>query len=149
MIFRRDHAAVQSLDGLKTILRANGYGNGDPFATDSFAAICSRGDLLENGKASMEGCYDSKATSASLFMNGMGAYVVNGPTNQNQPTFNWKLADKMLGHNATGSEQQRSGSANAVAPGLEQYRHVGQPEVFDFDYELMEPRWHEAGHDEL
>ena len=133
------------MDALKTILRSNGYGHGDPLAADPFAAVCSRGDLMPNGQGSLEGCYDSKASSAALFLDGLGAYVINGPTSAGQPVFDWTVADKRLGANATGSEQQRSGSANAVGPSLQQYRHVGQPDVFDFDYELMRPLWGQAG----
>ena len=133
MILRRDHGAAKNINGLKQLLRANGYkdpaeadaetekkqlrhavseighgfgfGSGvgldpsaemdmfvgwsDPLAVDPWAAVCSRGDL-NPGKASLEGCNDSKGSSASLFKDGLKAWVVNGPTNQNQPTFSWE-----------------------------------------------------------
>ena len=88
MIFKRDHGSVSSVEGLQKILRYNGFNNGDEFAIDPWSAICSRGDLADPPSAG--GCYDSKGTSASEFMKTGGAWVINGPTSQDQPTFVWE-----------------------------------------------------------
>jgi hypothetical protein len=154
---------------------------GDPFADTPWMAICSRGDLNPKME-SLQGCYDSKATSASLFMGfeahdvyefkndnilahkkrvkrakksvideltadklnhlkrfPMSAWVINGPTNQHQPTFTWK--------EVKGSYQNATGSSDAVAINAGDAKitgfasHLGMVDKFDFKYEIMAPRW--------
>ena len=61
----------------------------------------------------MEGCYDSKASSAKLFRESTGAWVVNGPTSQNQPVFDWTVwEDYLVSANFSGP----SNAANAMDP---------------------------------
>ena len=109
-IFRRDHTTVTDITGLQEILRSNTFGTGDPLAPDPFSAVCSRGDLATPPFAG--GCYDSKGTSATLFREGQ-AWIVNGPTAQGQPPFVW---------------------AGELA---ENNEHIDQPDVWDFEWELM------------
>ncbi len=111
-IFRRDHGNVNSIDSLQRILRYNGFGNGDEFAVDGWSAICSRGDL--NSPPTLAGCYDSKATSASTFP---AAYVINGPTSQDQPPFSWSKFE-----------------------GDDKNMHEGQLDTFETLWELIPPQ---------
>jgi len=51
-------------------------------------AICSRGDLSKINPGP-DGCYDTKASNLSMILN-MQAIVINGPTYENLPPFNWQ-----------------------------------------------------------
>ena len=140
-ILRRDHGRAKTLDGMMRLMRSNGYGNpDDEFAEDPWMAVCSRGDL-NKGKASLSGCYDSKVSSAGLFRDGMRAYVVNGPTNQGQPVFKWSdiivVSDLS---NASGSPNSEAFNGAGLRLDLSA-SHLGQPDVFDFDYEELQPDW--------
>ena len=112
-IFRRDQSRVSSVDSMKDIMRSNDWEH-DPYSEgNSICAICGRGDLrtdfFEN-----RGCYDTKATSYKMAIR-MQAEAISGPTrgkDSKLPPFRW--------------------SEDAPV-------HSGQPEVFDFDFELMEP----------
>ncbi|KAJ1459661.1 phospholipase B-like protein [Pelagophyceae sp. CCMP2097] len=128
-ILRRDQSTVVDLPSMQKLMRANGYTPNardkrrDPFAKDGWAAICARGDV-DAQNASLAGCYDAKVSSAKLFREHQGAYVVNGPPSSGAlRPFKWSAVD-------TASV---SGSAS----------HLGQPDVFDFRYELLAPRWPE------
>ena len=123
-------------------MRSNGYGHGDPFATDPWAAVCARGDLAKT-TASLAGCQDAKVSSFSLFNDTLGAYVVLGPTNDGQPTFTWKHIEFLDFSNATGSEQSLAINAANTATKLMSGSpsHLLQPETFDFTYELLAPAW--------
>ncbi|ETO01907.1 hypothetical protein RFI_35532, partial [Reticulomyxa filosa] len=86
-IFRRDANNVLTFEEYKSILRYNNY-QVDPIENDSpMWAICSRGDLLKEG-ASPFGCYDSKASNYSMILN-MQAEIINGPTYDDLPPFDW------------------------------------------------------------
>jgi len=150
-IFRRDHLLAQSLEGLKFVMRENGYrpedhantGELDPLAKDPWMAICSRGDLNPSGPA-LVGCYDSKVTSASLFRESFGAWAVNGPTNQGVPTFSWREAEERVDfHGNVSGSTDRGDAANAAdaRASSRRNRHFGQPDVFDFEFELFAPAW--------
>ena len=78
-------------------------------------AICSRGDLEANPYA--DGGYDTKVTSLNRMISTDGekrvvlnVSIVNGPTAQNLPPFQWSKT------NFTD-------------------RHLGQPDVFNFVFE--------------
>eukprot|EP00164_Ancoracysta_twista_P001659 GFYU01002178.1.p1 GENE.GFYU01002178.1~~GFYU01002178.1.p1 ORF type:complete len:544 (+),score=219.20 GFYU01002178.1:76-1707(+) len=112
-IFRRDQATVTDLDSLKKIMRYNDFKN-DPYANgDPMAAICSRGDLRST-HPSPSGCYDSKVTDFPR-MQKLISEAINGPTADDLPPFSW--AD------------------------FEDVSHIGQPEVYDFKFEVMDPEW--------
>jgi len=112
-IFRRDSGTVIDLQSLKHLMRYNGFPN-DPLSGGSpFGAICSRGDLSKD-KPSPVGCYDSKVTNYDMAWR-LEAEAVNGPTTQDGlPPFSWQPFTKMA--------------------------HEGQPDVWDFDFELQSPR---------
>lgn len=139
-IFRRDHRDAMSVDGIKAVMRSNGYRRGDPFAVNAWAAVCARGDLNE-GRRSLAGCYDAKVSSASLFRNGGRAYVVNGPTNDGQPTFDWRKITVVSDlSNASGSPGERA--VNGAGLNLDlSASHLGQPDRFDFTFEELRPTW--------
>jgi len=112
-IFRRDAGKVETFDDFVAIMRYNDYLN-DPYAQgSSWNAICSRGDLSADPSA--DGCYDTKASSASL-MAARQSYIINGPTLGNGlPPFAWTQfpADS----------------------------HVGLPAVYNFTVAAEVPMW--------
>jgi len=109
-IFRRDQSSVGDLTSMQHMMRYNQFQT-DPYAEgDAWGAIAARGDLNESPSAA--GGYDTKVTSDKMFKAGMQVSVVNGPTSQDQKPFTWSTS------------------------GLTD-RHVGQPDVFDFEFELV------------
>jgi hypothetical protein len=90
-IFRRDQGKVQSIDDFKKLIRSNDYQN-DPLSlgNPSFA-VASRIDLLNN----CMGAYDAKASSVTL-AKGRNKIIniVQGPTFDSLPAFNWKTSEK-------------------------------------------------------
>jgi len=112
-LFRRDQCNVTDFESFKNLLRSNNYQT-DPYADgDPGNAICSRFDLEKSPYPG--GCYDTKVTSMGL-VSKMMSYAINGPTIQGGlPVFDWS---------------HFSG-----------YKHEGQPEVFNFDFVLMDPMW--------
>lgn len=205
-ILRRDHGQAQDFEGIKNLMRSNGYkpvdqsgkaatnmGTGvdglaveiaetttvnsnviedaehtldgrkssdvgsneqraDPFAIDPWMAVCSRGDLDPSGQA-LEGCYDSKVSSAKVALTVGGAWIINGPTtggwqqNRQQwlPAFNWDNYFTLTRNVTldTGGELSQSEAINAadkkVVAGSA--NHIGQPQLFDFSWEYITPRW--------
>lgn len=114
-ISRRDQGGVLGMAQLKAYMRSNSWAS-EPYSGSSpFGAICSRGDLdPSHPKAS--GCNDAKVTSYSLAM-ANAAEAVSGPTAGDAGAlgvFKW------------------GGQWEGVA-------HRGQPDVFDFDFELQKP----------
>lgn len=93
----------------KALMRYNDYKN-DPISNGNpNNAICSRGDLA----GSPGGCYDTKVTCWSWFQKQRSA-IINGPTRSHGlPAFSWK---------------EQNGK-------YEKMSHIGQPEVFDFDFQ--------------
>lgn len=90
----------------------------DPLAAGSpWNAICARGDL-ESTSPYAGGGYDTKVTTWSRVMSTgdcpMEALVLNGPTAQDQPPFQWSTSGL--------------GDTNS---------HLGMPDVFDFEFESV------------
>jgi hypothetical protein len=116
-LFRRDVGTANTWPGFKAIMRENTYPN-DPYfpSMTPFDAICSRGDLTNtNG-----GCYDSKVTRAE-WVGQHRVECINGPTRGTgdiYEPFDWSKSAM----NATVS-------------------HVGQPTVFDFEFQTELPTW--------
>ncbi|KAF6266793.1 phospholipase B-like protein [Scenedesmus sp. NREL 46B-D3] len=114
-ISRRDQGDVLSLHQLKAYMRSNSWAS-EPYSGNSpFGAICSRGDL-DPAHPKASGCNDAKVTSYRLAM-ANAAEAVAGPTagdGGDLGVFKW------------------GGKWQGVA-------HRGQPEVFDFAYELQQP----------
>lgn len=115
-IFRRDQGAVATFTDYLAIMRYNDYKN-DPYAAGSpWNAICSRGDL--DLHPSPSGCYDTKASAASLW-DTKTAYAVNGPTtgaNNALPPFAW--------------------AAFPRTP------HEDLPPVYNFTFAVQTPSWY-------
>jgi len=110
-IFRRDHNDIVDIDSFKSFMRSNNYQK-DPFAKgDPWKAICSRGDLA----GYHAGCTDSKLTTYTL-QSTVTAWAISGPTVSNGiPPFSWDKFNSTI--------------------------HEGQPQVFDFEYVMMDPVW--------
>ena len=87
-LFRRDANSVKDLSDYKAFLRYNNFENDAIENGDPMWAICSRGDLQAQN-ASPGGCYDTKVANLSMIL-GMRAQVINGPTYDDLPPFNWK-----------------------------------------------------------
>eukprot|EP01135_Chromosphaera_perkinsii_P002466 Nk52_evm72s223 gene=Nk52_evmTU72s223 len=116
-IFRRDSQKVKSFADLKWIMRYNEY-SWDRFSEHNpMDTICSRGDLFKQHPV-LSGCYDTKVSSYKRALR-LVSEAVNGPTAQDQPPFKW-------------SDQS---NANVL--------HEGQPDVFNFGFKRMDPRWEE------
>jgi len=113
-LFRRDQGNVTDFESFKNILRSNNYKT-DPYSNGNPGnAICARFDLEKDPHPG--GCYDTKVTSSELVPKIVG-FAINGPTTQNSlPPFDWSIFN---------------GS----------YPHAGQPEIFDFDFVVMDPEW--------
>jgi len=113
-IFRRDANAVSDLQSFGALLRYNNYKEDAIENNNAMWAICSRGDLLAKDAAPF-GCYDTKMANLTMIRS-MQAMVINGPTYDNLPPFNW--AD------------------------WPQYQHVhaGIPNLMKFDWQHMQPQ---------
>eukprot|EP01089_Gocevia_fonbrunei_P003468 TRINITY_DN13445_c0_g1_i1.p1 TRINITY_DN13445_c0_g1~~TRINITY_DN13445_c0_g1_i1.p1 ORF type:complete len:542 (+),score=120.42 TRINITY_DN13445_c0_g1_i1:50-1675(+) len=115
-IFRRDNGKVDSLDGIKRILRYNDWQH-DPYSQGNPGySISSRFDLEPFNPAPFGG-YDNKVTSYDLAM-AMTFEAVNGPTSQEQAPFYWAEHDGLFANTS----------------------HVGLPPKFDFPYVTMKPK---------
>ena len=64
-----------------------------------------------------DGCIDTKVTEYSLALQ-FQTYAISGPTNQGLPSFQWSQFPHLV--------------------------HDGQPEEFDFQFELQDPDWSNA-----
>jgi len=114
-IFKRDEGNVNSFDAFKWIMRYNDWQN-DPLSEGNAGnGISSRFDLVKGTNHTNpfldQACFggiDSKATSFSLFQDGMRVHAQSGPTYNQQPVFEWKNWPKIP--------------------------HYGQPPVFNFDF---------------
>ncbi len=106
-IFRRDQTKVDSMAGIKRILRYNDYTK-DPLSLNNPGyAIASRFDL--SGSGSCGGGYDSKASSYSSLLKGEIS-IINGPTYDQVPVF------------------ENKGQCGAREP------FIGLPKVWKFDW---------------
>lgn len=126
-------AQAHVLKNMQHVLRSNEYLT-DPLAEGNpWNAICSRGDL-DTSSPYPGGGYDTKVSSMVMagfssnpdanaadaevraHSSGMTASIVNGPTSQNLPAFQWST----------------SGLDTPENP------HYGQPDTFDFEFELIQ-----------
>ncbi|KAJ1420480.1 phospholipase B-like protein [Ochromonadaceae sp. CCMP2298] len=108
-IFRRDAGAAVDLESMQQLMRYNQFQTDVYAEGDAWGAIAARGDLNKAPYAG--GGYDTKVTSGGMFVKSQVS-VVNGPTSQDQAPFRWSTS------------------------GLND-SHVGQPDVFDFQFELI------------
>jgi hypothetical protein len=112
-IFRRDQDKVTSFQSFQDLMRYNEYQT-DPLSLgDPCNAISARCDLNTTSVAPFGG-FDCKATSAMLIKN-MTTTALSGPTTLTQPPFAW------------------------VGP-FADIPHYGQPTVFNFSFEIMQPQ---------
>lgn len=103
-IFRRDWDQAGDVAGMMKVMQSCGWPE-DPLTLGSPGnCISSRYDLLPTGSPAAFGGIDSKVGSSKM---ALGAYIINGPTHQNQSVFTWKGKWEGL-------------------------PHYGQPDTFDF-----------------
>eukprot|EP01112_Ceratiomyxa_fruticulosa_P007551 TRINITY_DN1964_c0_g2_i1.p1 TRINITY_DN1964_c0_g2~~TRINITY_DN1964_c0_g2_i1.p1 ORF type:complete len:544 (+),score=96.30 TRINITY_DN1964_c0_g2_i1:199-1830(+) len=115
-IFRRDQGNIDSIEAMMYMMRYNDYQN-DPLSKGNPAfAVASRYDLNETYPMPFGG-YDSKVTSVSLLQSGLNTWAISGPTSVQQTPFTWK------------------------SPVFQNYPHLGLPDVYSFDFELMTPQF--------
>lgn len=103
-IFKREHGKVHDISSMYHLMRLNNF-KSDPLSRcekcspvpNAYYAIASRGDLNDPhghyphgglGEYLM-GAIDAKITSSKLAAN-MEIVAVSGPTNQNEPSFDWR-----------------------------------------------------------
>lgn len=125
-IYSRDAPKVNDFTQMQRILRYNDFAN-DPLSQNEPAnAIASRYDLRSMNTTGSNpksyGAVDAKLTSLKRMMaHASGASLVsavNGPTTQNQPPFQWSTSI------------------------FNSQVHVGQPDLFNFDFVEMEQNLH-------
>uniref|UniRef100_A0A7S3K4T8 Phospholipase B-like n=1 Tax=Aureoumbra lagunensis TaxID=44058 RepID=A0A7S3K4T8_9STRA len=147
-IARRDQHTIKSIEDAKTFLRSNHYGQGDPLAPNPWDAICSRGDLVRSEteqQPTLAGCYDAKISSDSLFQEHGAAFIINGPTNQHQPTFSWDNiinAPGPIHHNISTWKDVTNmiiRDDHTTVPIQGSASHQGQSITFDFRFERVSP----------
>lgn len=116
-IFARDAPKVQSFDGVQHLLRYNDYTK-DPLSQgNAAAAISSRYDLRTDAPKTYGGV-DTKVTSFSRMYSSPAVPLASaqcGPTHDNIAPFTWSTS---------------AFGANQV--------HLGQPDVFNFDFVEMD-----------
>lgn len=93
-IFRRDQGNAHNFSAFKRLMRSNNYKT-DPLSHGhACETICCRDDLevdYAQGRPTAEkpsGCYDAKATSATL-MASLTVEAESGPTHESLPPFRW------------------------------------------------------------
>jgi len=109
-IFRRDEATVKSDETMQRLMRYNQF-ESDPIAKgDSCNQLACRQDLAHNRTMRQAfGAIDAKYTSWAHNQRGE-VVIVSGPTHDDQPAFDWELAD------------------------VPSTPHLGQPSKFDFPW---------------
>jgi len=112
-IFRRDVGNVTSLSTYQYLMRYNDYQT-DPYSQDNpcYAVMCREDLETPEQDASAFGGIDTKCTCYSMFQTLM-TQAFAGPTTQGQPPFQW--------------------TSEFTTP------HLGQPEMFNFTWEVMQP----------
>ncbi|KNC83961.1 hypothetical protein SARC_03825 [Sphaeroforma arctica JP610] len=111
-IFRQQQSSVTDMDSMKRMLRYNDYEN-DPLSLGQPGnAVAGRWDLAKGEKFQLDGAIDAKVTNIAMGRD-MKFWAVNGPTSDQQPVFTWKAYENIT--------------------------HMGQPDVFDFDWVEFQP----------
>lgn len=115
-IFRRDQSTVTSIQGIQDILRSNNYKNDAYSKGDPCKTICCRGDLSSTDPRT-DGCYDTKVTNYKMALE-FKSNAVSGPSrgfkDSLQP-FSWIR--------------------------FKNTSHSGMPEVFNFGFVDMKPKF--------
>jgi len=116
-IFRRDQASIMSDADMQRVMRYNQFQT-DPIAHgDSCSQLACRADLAaEPVMRRAFGAIDAKYTSSAHNRLGQSV-IVAGPTNDDQPAFDWRLVPELA----------------AATP------HAGQPDRFDFGWLVVGP----------
>ena len=119
-IFKRDQDKVNSLNAFKDFMRYNDYKNDNLSENNPSKTIAARSDLKTNGK-SCHGAIDAKFVSIKELLDKKNIiHIISGPSNEQQPTFNW------------------SNTTCISNPDI--MSHIGQNEVWNFpwiDYDVQ------------
>ena len=128
VLFDQYQGAVTNVDGMKAIMQYNNFTMDAASAGDSCQAIACRGDLEPKSTPIPMGALDAKVGSASLarasskggapFTPSMFAHMGPATSSGSLPKFCWAQFD------------------NAPS-GSPKYSHIGQPECFDFDWQVF------------
>ena len=114
-IFRRDQYKVNSIDGMKNILRYNNW-KYDPLSLGQPGyAIASRNDLSPTATDATRSCSGGYDTKVSSILDINTVHIINGPTSVDQPVFAW----------------------NGQCPA--KFSHVGLKQSFKYDW--MTVKW--------
>jgi hypothetical protein len=92
-IFRRDQGKIQDLNAYKKLIRYNDFENDPLSKNDAGYAIACRRDLDRDDKyKTCMGATDAKMASINDVKGKKNKVIriINGPTNDQQPSFNWK-----------------------------------------------------------
>jgi hypothetical protein len=134
-LIKRQQANITDLAGVQKLIRYNEWQTdplsecpgcspkGNPMLTlaarkDLIPANGTWGPWLQGGVFGSQlavaqpfGAYDAKVTSYTLFTTRFAGYIQSGPTHDAQPAFDWR-----------------------TAPQAASWSHLGQPDLFDFDW---------------
>ncbi len=133
-IFKKLQKSVKDLKSFKNVLRYNGYKltdnnfPDDPSKTSPGHGISARFDLEQKEINNLSGGIDCKLTDGDM-MKKMSTVIISGPTkdnNKNLPVFSWLKKD--------------SEYAEYVQDKKDEYRIVGLPSKYDFDWYLASPQ---------
>uniref|UniRef100_A0A7S0YAD9 Phospholipase B-like n=1 Tax=Polytomella parva TaxID=51329 RepID=A0A7S0YAD9_9CHLO len=87
-LFRRDAVKILNLDGMKSVIRSNGWPVDSFSAASPWDAICGRGDL-DPLAPDVFGCYDGKVTNYKLAMARV-SYATSAPPVVGNMPFSWE-----------------------------------------------------------
>ena len=116
-ILKRDQEKVVDIESFKKLLRYNDFENDELSLNNPTYALASRYDLRKEGKKYCFGAVDAKFTSFNHLKGQTEKliYLVNGPTNDQQPTFVWP-------------------GNPCIESGPEKWDYTGQVEKYEFGW---------------
>mmetsp|Transcript_13709 Transcript_13709/g.38800 ORF Transcript_13709/g.38800 Transcript_13709/m.38800 type:complete len:662 (+) Transcript_13709:123-2108(+) len=135
-IFAREHSSVEGLDAFMRLMRLNRYQH-DPLSYGNPTnVVAARYDLEPLGPAAQNwtcrahGAVDAKVVDRAAFRGGQ-TYAINGPSNEDQPTFSWS--------SFCDSGAASSSPAHTASKHMCDVSHDGLVDSFDFSWQLMGP----------
>lgn len=116
-ILKRDQEKVVDVDSFKKLLRYNDFENDKLSLNNPVYALAARYDLRTNNTNYCYGAVDAKFTSYNNLKGQTEKliYLVNGPTNDQQPTFVWP-------------------NSTCISSNPKKWDYTGQVEEYDFEW---------------
>ncbi|KNC83869.1 hypothetical protein SARC_03894 [Sphaeroforma arctica JP610] len=114
-IFRQQQSSVTDMSFMKRRLRYNDYENNLLSLGQRYVYgndVARRWDLAQGNRFQLDGAIDAKVTNIAMGRD-LKFWTVNGPTSDQQPVFTWNAYENIT--------------------------HMGQPDVFDFDWVELQP----------